>query len=182
MRKFEVDLIDDNYGCYFSIDSHDRKEYTVKTKTGILKRSFNDQWTSSSHELTGIAEAGEFMGKKINLKQKGHKEWNTDVPFKPGKLVNENQFILNSLQGLEVMEWKVIFRALRTRRIIIKNTGKERRNHFNHFSVLIKVRLKDHRHFIEVGEGNIHSPKFNQDGLISRVGEIIDNNKEAEGP
>lgn len=179
MKKFAVDLIDDNYGCYFSIDSHDRKEYTVKTKTGILKRSFNDQWFSSSHELTGIAEAGEFIEKKINLKQKSQKEWSADTPFKPGKLVKENQYILNFLQGLDVMEWKVIFRALRSRRIILKNSGKEKRNFFNHFSVLIRVRLKDHRQFIEVGEGNIHSPKFNQDGLISRVKEIIDNHKEA---
>lgn len=180
MKKFAVDLIDDNYVCYFSIDSSDRKEYTVKNKTGILKRSFNDEWTSSSHELAGINEAGEFMEKKINLKQKGHKEWIADLPFKPGKLVKENQYVLNFLQGLDVMEWKVLFRALRTRRIILKNNGKEKRNFFNHFSVLIKVRLKDHRFFIEVGEGGIHSPKFNQDGLISRVKEIIDNHSEAE--
>lgn len=180
MKKFAVDLIEEHCGCYFSIDSHDRKEYTVKNKTGILERSFNDEWTSSSRELTSLAEAGEFLGKKLNLKTKGHKDWGADVPFKPGKLVVENQYLLDFLQGLDVMEWKVIFRAQRSRRIIINKSNKEKQNFFIHFSVLIKVRLKDHRNFIEVGEGGTHSPKFNQDGLISRVKEILDNHKLAE--
>ena len=46
--------------------------------------------------------------------------------------------------------------------------------------MLVKIRLKDQRNFIEVGEGGTHSPKFNQDGLISRIKEILDNHRQAE--
>ena len=71
MKKFAVDLIDESYSCYFGIDSHNKKEYTVKNKTGLLKRQYNDQWASKSHELTSLTEAGEFLDKKIKLKRSG---------------------------------------------------------------------------------------------------------------
>jgi predicted Zn-dependent protease len=178
MKKLAVDLIDESYTCYFSIDSHNKKEYTVKNKTGLLKRQYNDQWTSESHELTSLLEAGEFLEKKIKLK--GHKDKSTDLSFQPGKIVKENQYLLDFLRDLEVMEWKVIFRSNRSRRIIIKRNGKEKKPHFEHFSVLLKVRLKDQRNFIQVGEGSVQGPKFNQDGLVSRIKEIMDNYKAAE--
>lgn len=178
MKKFAVDLIDESYTCCFGIDSHNKKEYTVKNKTGLLKRQYNDQWTSKSHELTSLTEAGAFLDKKIKLK--GHKDKGVDVPFQPGKIVKENQYLLDFLRDLEVMEWKVIFRANRSRRIIIKRNGKEKKTHFEHFSILINVRLKDQRQFIQVGEGSVQGAKFNQDGLVSRIKEIIDNHKSAE--
>ncbi len=177
MKKFSVDLIEDNHAYYFSIDSNDKKEYTVKKKTGILQRKFNDEWISHSHELTSVSEAGKYLEK--NAKFKGHKD-QTDFSFQPGKIVVENHYVLDFLRNLDVMEWKAIFRANHTRRIIFKRGGKEKKTHFDHFSVLIKVRLKESRHFIEVGEGSVHSSKFNQDGLISRVKEIIENHKHAE--
>ncbi|HLP44932.1 MAG TPA: hypothetical protein VK469_08260, partial [Candidatus Kapabacteria bacterium] len=65
MKKFCVDLVDDSYSSYFSIDSLDKKEYTIKSKTGILRRNFDDVWTSSSHELASIEDAGDFVDKKI---------------------------------------------------------------------------------------------------------------------
>jgi predicted Zn-dependent protease len=180
MKKFAVILIEENCGYYFSIDSNDRKEYTVRNKTGVLERSCSNEWFSRSRELTSFAEVSEILGKKINLKTKNRKDWSTEVPFKPGKLVVENQYFLDFLHGLDVMEWKVIFRAQRSRRLVINKSNKEKQNFFSHYSVLIKVRLKDQRNFIEVGEGGTHSPKFNQDGLISRVKEILDNHKQAE--
>lgn len=174
MKKFCVDLIDDSYSCYFSIDSKDKKEYTIKSKKGILKRNFNDEWTSSSHELTSIENANDFLDKKIKFKKSP-----PDFTFQPGKIIKENQFILDSLKGLDVMEWKVIFRTFRSHRIIIRN-GKDKKTTFEHFSLLIKVRLKDHRSFIEVGEGGPLGPKFNQDGLVSRIKEICDNHRLVE--
>lgn len=178
MKKFSVNLIDDNYSCYFSIDYLDKKEYIIKKRTGILNRGYNDEWVSSAHELNSVSEADRYLEKKINLK--GYKTPGIDFTFLPGKIVKENQYILNFLQDLEVMEWKAIFRANSIRRIIIKKGGKEKRTNFDHFSVLIKVRLKDYRNFIEVGEGSVSSSKFNQDGLISRTKEIIDNYKEKQ--
>jgi TldD protein len=172
-----MDLIDDTYSTYFSIDSQEKKEYTIKSKTGILKRTFDEEWASSSHELTSIKDASEFLEKKINLKLKNQPG---DLPFQPSKITKENQYVFDFLQSLDVMEWKVIFRGLRSRRIIIKN-GKDKKTNFEHFSILIKVRLKDHRNFIEVGEGGGgQGPKFNQSGLVSRVKEICDNHKLAE--
>lgn len=181
MKKFCVDLIEDTYSAYFSIDSLEKKEYTIKNRTGILKRNFDDEWTHNSHELTSIKDAAAFLDKKINLKLKKQKGQPGDFPFQPAKIAKENQYIFDFLQDLGVMEWKVIFRALRSRRIIIKN-GKEKKTGFEHFSILIKVRLKDRRNFIEVGEcgGSGQGPKFNQSGLVSRVKEISDNHQIAE--
>ncbi|MCP5105906.1 MAG: hypothetical protein GY950_21140, partial [bacterium] len=176
MKKFTVDFIEDSYACYFSVDCNDKKEYTVKKKTGLLKRTYNDEWTSSSHELTNLSDAGEFLEKKINAKS--YKNLSADFSFQPGKLVKENHVVLEFLQTLDVMEWKVIFRAHRSQRLIIKRNGKEKKTGFHHFSLLIKVRLKDHRNFIEVGEGSVREAKFNQDGLISRVKEIMANHEE----
>ncbi len=176
MKKFSVDLIEENHAYYFSIDSNDKKEYTVKKKTGILQRKFNDEWISHSHELTSVPEAKKHLDKKIKFK--GHKDQG-EFPFQPGKIIVENRYILDFLRDLDVMEWKAIFRASRTRRIIIKRGSKEKKTNFDHFSLSIKVRLKEHRNFIEVGEGSVQPSKFNQDGLISRVKEIIDNHKYA---
>ncbi|MCU0286391.1 MAG: TldD/PmbA family protein [Acidobacteria bacterium] len=174
MKKLCVDLVDDSYATYFSIDSADKKEYTIRSKTGILKRNFDDKWTSSSHELTSIEDANDFLDKKIKFKRLP-----VDFPFLPGKIIKENQFILDSLNELGAMEWKIIFRSLRSQRVIIKNE-KDKKATFEHYSILLKVRLKDQANFIEVGEGGPQGPKFNQNGLVSRVKEISDNHKRAE--
>jgi predicted Zn-dependent protease len=174
MKKFAVDLIENSCAYYFNINSNDKKKYTLKKKTGILKRQFNDDWTNWSHELTSTHDANKFLDK--NLHPKFHKS-HPDVTFQPGKLLKENQYLLDALHKLGAMEWETIFRANHWKRIIIKKGGKEKINQFLHFSILVKVRLKDQRYFIEVGEGSTQGSKFNQDGIISRLNEIIENHK-----
>lgn len=174
MKKFAVDLIENSYAYYFSINSTDKKKFTLKKKTGILKRQFNDEWANVSHELTSTRDADEFLEK--SLPPKLHKPQN-EVVFQPGKLLKENQYLLDALRDMEAMEWETVFRANHAKRIIIKKGSKEKINQFLHFSVLVKVRLKDQRHFIEVGEGSTQAAKFNQNGIISRLKEIIQNHK-----
>ncbi len=174
MKKFTVNLVDDHYGSYFSIDSADRKEYTVKKRCGLLTRTFNHRWQNRSLELPSAAEAVKHLEKKISLK--GYKPPDTGFPFQPGKLIKENQHLLTFLrQCREAAEWKLIFRGNHTRRTITGRSGKERKAVFFHYSVMARLRLKDQRQWLEAGEGSVDAPKFNQDGLVSRLKEMISN-------
>jgi TldD protein len=74
----------------------------------------------------------------------------------------------------------MIVRAKKTGRVIIKKGEKEKKAGFTYFSILIKLRLKDHRSFIEIGEGTVQTLKFNQDGLSSRIKKIVENHKHSK--
>ncbi|MCP4157352.1 MAG: TldD/PmbA family protein [bacterium] len=177
MKKFNVDLLEDNYACYFSIDWQDKKEFSVRKKTGILSRCCtNNKWSGSSHELSSLHDASKFIDRNISLK--GLKKHNSELPVQPGHFIKSNRLILDFLHNLNAAEWKIISRSNLSKRIIIDKKGKEKKSDFNYFNILIKIRLKDHRHFIEVGEGSGRNSKFNQDGLISRLKDIIANQSE----
>jgi predicted Zn-dependent protease len=176
MKKFSLDLIENSYAHFFSIDSRDNKTNIIKTKTGLLQRNFNQQWTSQAHELSSVKEAGEHLGRKLNLK--GYDNILIKYPFHSGRVLKENRHILDYLQKLDVRDWKIVFRANHIQKFILKRGTKEKKNNFNHYSILIKVKPKENRHSIEVGEGNCIEPKFNQDGLKARLQEIMNNHKQ----
>jgi len=174
-KEYWVDLIEQNRSWYFSIDSRDRKEYLYKKKSGLLQRKHNGSRSrvSKAIELDSVAEAKPYIMPPVSstvLKMR-----DKEIAFAPAKLLQENEFILDTLRKLKPMEWKVIFRANHTGRILLKKNCKELKSDFSYYSVLLKLRLKDQRNFIEVGEGATASPKFNQDGLSSRVRRIVDN-------
>lgn len=176
MKKFNVDLIEDHYGSYFSIDSLDRKEFTLRKRTGLLKRNFNDRWLSSSHELESVAEAANHLEHKLNLKN--YKNSANGISFQPAKLLKEHQHILDFLHTLDTAEWKVVFRTQNTQRLIIKNNGREKKNSFYYSSIMIKLRPTDTAPFIEVGEGIVRDGRFNRDGIITRISDILRNYRE----
>jgi TldD protein len=78
------------------------------------------------------------------------------------------------------MEWRIVFRASHTGRIIFRRECKEIKSYFHYYSILVTLRLKDHRDFIEVGEGSVQGLKFNQDGLCARIKKIVTNHRESQ--
>ncbi|MCP4218427.1 MAG: TldD/PmbA family protein [bacterium] len=173
MKKFSVDLIEDNYAYYFSIDHCDKKEYSFKKRSGLRKRSFDKYWNEASFELNSITDAAKHMDKAVKAKRKDA----DDFSFQPAKIMDKLKQLQEYLQSLDE-EWKIILRGRRIRKIILKKSGKELESLFRHYGILIKVKLRGSRRIIELGEGNGDSARFNQDGLITRLKETIRNHKE----
>jgi predicted Zn-dependent protease len=181
--QFNVDLVEQNSTWYFSVDHKDQQEYLYKKRSGLLQRKTNTKKDaariSNSVELSSVSEAKPFISSNVTATAlKVHdKDKDIRLLFHPDKLLRENEYVLDTLRHLNPMEWKVIFRAIHTGRVIIKKRYKEKKSNFTYFSILIKLRLKDQRYFIEIGEGSVQALKFNQDGLSSRLKKIVENHK-----
>jgi hypothetical protein len=175
--SIHVDLVEQTESWYFSIDSRDRNESLFKRKCGLLQRRFDTERISKSIELNSTADAKQFITHKITAS--ALKIPDKEISFNPTRLLRDNESIFNTLRLLDPMEWKVIFRSFNNSRIILEKKHKEKKFDFSYSSILIKLRLKDHRKFIEVGEGSVNNFKFNQDGLISRVKKIVENHLNA---
>jgi len=178
MKDFTVDMVEQTNTRYFSIDSGDRKEYLYKKRTGLMQREINDKQVSKSIELNSLADARPLVTGKISAASL--KTRDKDIPFNPGKILRDNEHILDTLRQLQPKEWKMIVRSNHTQRIIIKPRHKTKKTTFTYFSLLIKLRLEDQREVIEVGEGSVQALKFNQDGLCSRIKRIVDNHRNSK--
>jgi len=182
-----VDLVEQNNTWYFSVDCEDRKEFLYKKRSGLLQRKTSTRQKkpriSHSIELNTISEAKPFIAARITASALKIRDREKDIRvlFHPDKILRDHEYVLDTLRLLRPMEWKVIFRAVHTARVIIKKGCKEKKSDFTYFSILIKLRLKDHRSFIEIGEGSVQSLKFNQDGLISRLKKIVENHRAGAG-
>ena len=175
-KGFSVDLIEDSYTHYFSVDSRDKKEYVFRKKTGILKRKYEQDWVSHAVELNSISDANEYISRKI--KPDFFRSRNDEISLNPGKIMRENEFILNFLHNLDLKDWKVIFRLNNSKKIVTNGERKGKVSNFKYFSILIKIRLNQLRNYVEVGEGMpFGASKINQTGLSSRVKDILDNHR-----
>jgi predicted Zn-dependent protease len=157
------------------MDSNEHEESFYKKQTGLLQRSFTDARNSKSTELNSFEDAKPLLSSPVNatsLKIKSR-----EIDFNPTKLLRENETVMNLLDEIKPMEWRLIFRANHTHRLIVPGDGKEKKTDFTYYSLLAKLRLKDRRDFIEVGEGSVQGFKFNPDGLTSRLRKIVENHR-----
>jgi len=178
MNDLIVDLVEQSEAWYFSIDSGDRKKYLYKKRTGLLQREINHNRVGKSLELNVPADAKTLVTGKITPASLKIRE--KDIPFSPSAILRDNKPVLDTLSQLGPMEWNMIVKATHTCRIIVKKGYKEKKTGFTYFSILIKLRLKDHRDVIEVGEGSVQNLKFNRDGLRSRIRKIVENHKNSK--
>ena len=180
MKKFSlhVRLIEDSYRHYLSIDNKNRTEYYFRNNKGLLIRKFAEDWQNRSIELNSFADAGKYTGGNLKLKPDPPRD--IDIPFRPGKILRDNTYILDALHNLGIPAWEVIFRANRTRRIIVGKENKRKESNFLYFSILIKLRLNGQREVIEVGEGSVREAKFNLSGLGARIKDIVENHKHSQ--
>jgi predicted Zn-dependent protease len=178
MATFNVELIEENRSWYFSIDSRQHTEYWYKKQCGLLQRNLHSDRTSNAVELHAMTDAKPHLNHQTSIA--ALKLQPKETTFNPAKIIRENQTIITSLQDLSPIEWRIIFRANHNSRVILSKTKKEKKNRFTYYSILIKVRLKDHREFIEIGEGSVRELKFNQDGLSTRLKKIISNHRRSQ--
>jgi len=178
MDNFSVNLIEANRINIFTIDSQGRKRYSLRNQNGILRRQYDGSWTSSAIELDSQKGAQKHINK--NVFPKFAKKQPNVSGFDPGKILDENQYILNFLNSIKVSQWKVDFRSHRVDRVIINNRNGILNPKFSHYSIMIKTKMESQSKFIEVGEGNTISMKFNLSGLESRIREILDNHKKSK--
>ncbi|UCH97202.1 MAG: TldD/PmbA family protein [Candidatus Aminicenantes bacterium] len=171
----DVDMLEQTNAWYFTLDSKEQKEYLYKKRTGLLQRKINKHRINKSIELSSLSHAKPLIHNPITpgvLKIRAQ-----DISFNPDKILRDNELVINTLEQLKPVEWKIVVRANHTGRVIIKKGEKEKKTNFTYFSILIKLQLKDHRNFIEVGEGSVQTLKFNQDGLCSRIKKIVENHQ-----
>lgn len=100
--------------------------------------------------------------------------------FNPGKILDENRYLLDFLDSQKGVQWQVDFRYHRIDRIIINSRNKVLNSNFSHYSILVKIRINSQGKFVEVGEGNPASMKFNLSGLTLRIKEILNNHKKSK--
>ena len=115
----------------------------------------------------------------MNLPQSWRKQ-KESVVFDPGKILRANRYLFDFLESVKGIEWKVNFRMHSMKRLIINNQNSQSNTTFNHFSILVKLKLPSLRNFIEVGEGNTAQLKFNQNGLSLRIKDILDNHRKSK--
>jgi predicted Zn-dependent protease len=180
MKPYSLNLIEDKHSSYLAIDSSDKKEYIYKKKTGMLKKEYQQgKWVCQSTELKSVRDSG--LVKSKEEKQSTSKKKKEDSQeFNLGKIIRKNGHILKFLEKLKVEEWKAIFRVNQDSRYIIRNGQDLQRFQFNYSSILVKIKVKQQRGYLEVGEGSVKGPYFNQSGLCTRITEIIGNHEESK--
>lgn len=172
-----IELVEQAEAWYFSIDSQGRSEHHYKKRAGFLQRKYDHLRISKSVELNSPGEARGLLSFPVGgnvLKVHGK-----DISFSPGRVLQENQYVLDTLEVLKLAEWKVVFRAQRTQRIIFQGEQKEKKSDFPYYSILIKLKIPRQRNFFELGEGAVHALKFNQNGLCSRIRKMVENHAES---
>lgn len=162
---------------YFSIDWRDQTESRFKRRCGLLQRQTTGGRISKSVELNTPADAKPLIPYPVPAS--ALKIRSKDATFTLAKLLRDNEPILTTIRQLALCEWKVIFRASHSNRIILEKDQKEKKTEFNYYSILIKLKLSANGKFIEIGQGSVQTPKFNQDGLSTRVKKIVDNHRDS---
>lgn len=177
MKRFSVNLFEDNQINVFSLDSENRTENTVMGKRGSLNRQYDGSWESQSVDLDVKKEAAHrFVRVKIPASWGKQAE---SVAFDPGKILRSHRYLIDYLSSLEGIQWKVIFRKHSLERLVVRGHGKPVHSCFCHFSVLVQLGYPAQRNPIEVGEGNTENLKFNQNGLTLRIQAVLDNHRQS---
>jgi len=173
-----LDMLEQSEAWYLSTDQRERHEYWYKKRCGLQQREHNEHLISRAIELGAINEARTFLPSPLSSTALKFRA--IDIAFNPAKILRENHYIFSTLQELQAEEWKIVFRAQRTSRVISAPQQKERKSDFLYFSLLVKLRLRGQRGFIELGEGSVQGLKFNQNGLSSRIRKIVANHRAAK--
>jgi predicted Zn-dependent protease len=178
MASIHVDFLEHRESWYFALDSKDNKEYLYKTRTGLQQRDVTDKRITRTLELKTTGEAKALIQPPVTASIL--KTRRKEIDFNTAKILRDNQMVLDTLHRLKPMEWRVIFRANHTGRIVLRKKKKEQKWLFTYYSILVKLRLKDRRDFIEIGEGSVRDLKFNLDGLTARLNNIVDNHRRGQ--
>ncbi len=173
-----LDFVEEQEAWYFSIEGprNGDSEFWYKKICGLQQRSAENRIIRSI-DLGSLNEARTLIQPAVT--SAALKLTRPAVAFNPAKILRDNRLLLDTIQKLDPIEWKVIFRARHTGRIILRPNTKENKKSFTLYSILVKLRLKDQREFIQVGEGSVQGLSFNQDGLCARLRRIVENHRQS---
>jgi predicted Zn-dependent protease len=180
MKPFQVDLIEENASHVLSVDSAARQDYSFRHRCGLLKRRYNGSWESSARALKSVRQARSLLDTRSPLPK--DLELRPLPPMDPGKVLRDHEYLFEFLKSAKLATWRVWFRCQSLRRLVVNQSGKTVQNAQDHFSLLVKARLKDHPDEIEAGEGNPRSFRFNLDGMTTRIADMATNYRTRREP
>jgi len=174
MEKFKTRLHEDTRSMQFSLDNKDNREYSLKRKSGVLTRSFDGGWKSQAFETIAKDEIARHMSwKSADRSRPAH----FPAADASGKIAVDHAFLINFLNRLGLQEWKLIFRDKHCLRTIQNTRRQELRTHFNHYSITVRLKIKNYPLAMEISEGSCEALKFNLNGLTQRIAETVENFK-----
>lgn len=174
MDKFKVQLYEESQVMQFALDSRGAREFSIRKRSGVLLRSFDGSWSSRAAETGSREEAVRALswkgGGRLAAEPLG-------LPVDAGEILDANGFLTRFLQRLDPQEWRLLFRAGCTRRLIRNARRQDVQNSFRHFSVTARLKPRGRGEELEVGEGSAESLKFNLDGLAQRIAGALEDQK-----
>ena len=174
MEKFRTQLVEDTQSMQFSLDSKGDREFALKKKSGVLERSFNGSWKSRSEETLARADAAKALaGKSAGSRQPEY----PPLPMDTGAILADSRFLTGFLDRLNLLEWKVLFRARRCLRAIQNTHRQNLKTVYRHFSISVICKARNQPEELEVSEGSCEALKFNLNGLTRRISETLENQK-----
>ncbi len=177
-KKKETLLIDYTHQHRFSISSSGQKIFALNSRKGLLKNSINStEIISESKEFATINQVEEYIHtNKANITfDKINK-----TQFMAGKILRDNQLLLDTLEKLGLYKWELISKNKSINRYVIDKDSQCKKNIFNHFSHSINFKLFANSKTIELGVGSTDFSKINRDGLTFRLKDIVNNNRDAK--
>ena len=100
-----------------------------------------------------------------------------NTQFNAGRLLRENQDIVNALDDLKLYQWDLTTKASSYNRHIIVRDNRITENIFNHFNISINFKLTENLPQTQLGIGVSNSQRINKDGLKLRLKDIVNNNR-----
>jgi len=170
MTPLHITLKEESLALHFSLDSVGSREYTIRNRSGILERSFDGSWKSRSAESDSMVERGK---QRSGVREFGVGKPESGFPMDAGRIMEEHSFLIDFLNRASLPEWKVSFRAEWNARTIANDALGEAKNSFTHFSAVVKFKCRDFYGEMEVGEGTTAEFKFNLNGLVQRIEEMV---------
>ncbi len=174
MEKFRTQLYEESQAMQFELDSRGGREFSLKKRSGILTRSCDGHWNSQAVETS----SGEEAAKVLSWKSGGRlKPEPFDLPSDAGEILDANGFLTAFLQRLDLLEWRLLFRARHCRRQIRNTHRQDVQSAFSQFSVAARLRSRGQSEELEISEGSSEGLGFNLDGLARRITEALENQK-----
>ncbi len=168
MRNDRVKLIENSEIRKLKISSKEGYSYSNSCRDGIFERSFGKD------EKVRITEPeSELSSKFIENKREKNRD---KMEFDPSVEAGRSAPLADFLDNLSIESWNIVIKSLKNRRLIIRS-HREFNNYFQHKSLLIRIKIKKDEEYIDIGEGNTSGQKINYSGLMSRIEEIVECNR-----
>ncbi len=168
MEPFAFTLVEASRAVTFTRDHQRHRQYTVRSRSGLLERRYDNGWQNRFLETSSLADLPAGLDRKLKVESLEPGESLPDS----GELLEGHRPLFEWLKQAGLAEWQVAFRARLNRKWILNAANQPLSARFRHFSATVRFRLWPGAGYLEIGEGNTSSPRFNCSGLIQRLAEM----------